>query len=265
VAHELGHALGLGEGSDPASVMYPYLASGVARRALSAGDLGVIDSVEGVGRRPAPADAGGGAGSRTGAAPADSGSGSGPVAATDGAALTAIVLGGAPAAPGGAARAALTFVPAAGGMDVVAPQAPVALDGPAVVIWTAAVTLVDPVAAADAPAAPPTAVPSPDDGDGDAPRGPAQQGMDVVSAPPGEQPPAPAASAEDGVPSGLPLLRTRDACFVAGVRAPAVSPAPLASEGGNAAALLAAAGLALGLCGPWRRKDGSGRGRPSLK
>jgi hypothetical protein len=269
VAHELGHALGLSEGSDPASVMYPYLASGVVRRALSAGDLGVIDSVEGAGRLPAPADADGGAGSRTGAAPADSAARSGPNATTDGAdvaALTATVLGEVPTTPGGAARAALAVVPVAGNMDVAAPQAPVAPGGPAVVIWTAAVTLVDPVAAADAPAAPPIAVPSPDEGDGDAPRGPVQQGMDVVPAAPGEQPPAPAAPAEDGVRSGLPLLQTRDACFVASVRAPAVPPTPLASEGGGAAAaLLAAAGLALGLCGPWRRKDESGRGRPSLK
>jgi hypothetical protein len=261
VAHELGHALGLGEGSDPASVMYPYLASGVARRALSAGDLGVIDSVEGAGRLPAPADAGGGAGSRTGAAPAGSGSRSGPDATTDGAdvaALTAIVLGGVPAAPGGAARAALAVEPAAGAMDVAAPQAPVALGGPAVMIWTA-VTLVNPTVPADAPAAPPIAVPSPDDGDSDAPRGPVQEGAGLVPA-------APAAPAEGAEPSNLPPLETRDACFAAGVRAPAAPQAAIASEDGDGTpSLLAAAGLALGLCAPWRRNDESGRRQPSLK
>jgi hypothetical protein len=266
VAHELGHALGLGEGSDPASVMYPYLASGVARRALSAGDLGVIDSVEGAGRLPAPADAGG-AGSRTGATPADAGARGGPGAATEGAdvaALTATVLGGEPAAPGGTARAALAVVPAAGGMDVAAPQAPVALGGPAVVIWTAAVTLVNPLAPADAPAAPPTAVPSAADGDGDATRGPVQEGTGAAPLAPSEQPPA--TPAEGGEPSGPPLLQTPEACFVASVRTPAVPPTPLASEGGGAAAsLLVAAGLALGLGGPRRREDEGGRRRPSLK
>jgi hypothetical protein len=269
VAHELGHALGLGEGSDPASVMYPYLASGVARRALSSGDLGSIDSVEGAGRLSAPADAGGGAGPQSSAAPANSGARSGPDTAADGAdvaTLATAVLGEVSAVPGGAAKAALAVVPVAGNSDVAAPQAPVAPGGPAVVIWTAAVTLVDPVAPADAPAAPPIAGPSLDDGDGAAPRGPVQQGMDGVPAAPGEKPPAPVVPVEDSESSGVPLPQARDACFAAGVQAPAVPPAPLVSEGGGAAeAALLAAGLALGLCGPRRREDESGRGQPSLK
>jgi hypothetical protein len=42
VAHELGHALRMAEGSDPTSVMYGYLSGGVARRLMSANDFGVI-------------------------------------------------------------------------------------------------------------------------------------------------------------------------------------------------------------------------------
>jgi hypothetical protein len=40
--HELGHALGLGEGTDPTSVMYPYLSYGETLRTLSASDLSQI-------------------------------------------------------------------------------------------------------------------------------------------------------------------------------------------------------------------------------
>ncbi|HEV3022434.1 MAG TPA: DUF4214 domain-containing protein, partial [Pirellulales bacterium] len=40
--HELGHALGLGEGTDPASVMYPYLSYGQTLRSLTSGDLSQI-------------------------------------------------------------------------------------------------------------------------------------------------------------------------------------------------------------------------------
>jgi hypothetical protein len=40
--HELGHSLGLGHSADEASVMYPYLATGEARRALSTGDVATL-------------------------------------------------------------------------------------------------------------------------------------------------------------------------------------------------------------------------------
>jgi uncharacterized repeat protein (TIGR01451 family) len=42
--HELGHGLGLGHSTDANSVMYPYLASGQARRALTDNDIAVIDT-----------------------------------------------------------------------------------------------------------------------------------------------------------------------------------------------------------------------------
>ena len=42
VMHELGHAFGLGESADPASVMYYQLAPGVVRNGLTAGDLSLL-------------------------------------------------------------------------------------------------------------------------------------------------------------------------------------------------------------------------------
>src|SRR5205085_11255237 len=48
VTHELLHGVGLGESSDPNSVMYVALATGLARRSLSAGDLSILHQ-EGVG------------------------------------------------------------------------------------------------------------------------------------------------------------------------------------------------------------------------
>jgi hypothetical protein len=47
VAHELGHAIGLGHSGDNDSVMYPYLGSGQARRGVTTQDMSVLEAWDG--------------------------------------------------------------------------------------------------------------------------------------------------------------------------------------------------------------------------
>jgi hypothetical protein len=265
VAHELGHTLGLGEGSDAASVMYGYLASGVARRALSAGDLGVIASVEGAGRSTTQTESGSGT-AGPGAEPAgriDPGTDSPPrsesASATEAvlAALSANALGAASPASAGITSLA---APVASGFD--SSTLPVhwtvgGTSGPAVTIWTAAADAADAQSRLDAPVLAPPASPDLIEGSaGDMPHGPGAGRTGAASSVPSEQPPfpaAPVAPALDCVPCEPLLFQSRNAYFAAAAPAPLAMPSVSASV-----AHLAAAGLALGLAGCWSVPEDEG-------
>jgi PKD repeat protein len=149
VAHELGHAVGLGEGSDPSSVMYPYLATGVARRTLTSTDLRVIADSNGEEREPLPADLSSGVTgsgfSASGLVPIDSGVNIAPNSGastprSDGASATDMAfVATAIAGAREAASAAPPLEPVAGNTDFTMSGAFLALNGPmapAVVIVT---------------------------------------------------------------------------------------------------------------------------------
>jgi hypothetical protein len=283
VAHEMAHAVGLGEGLDPSSVMYTYLPGGVARRELSAGDLINIAFVEGEGQSPAPAVADGGAaglGLTAGAAPTASGGhygtagGTAPSDTTASAAVVAALevaaAGTSLAAPAGTASALPPVMATAGNPDVAGPRLVLAMNDPtrpAVLFVTGAVGSEDVLEPADAPAAAPAAAPDPGDGAADTPNSAGRDAAAFAPAVPSEPPPAPAARAPDVEASGL-LRQAQDAYFAAVVEAPVLPLADSASEGGGGSGSLLAAGLALGLGGGWAapcRQEEELRRRPLLK
>jgi hypothetical protein len=269
VAHELAHAVGLGEGSDPSSVMYAYLGSGVTRRELSASDLGVIAYIEGKGL-PEPVganDGAGGPGLNGSAVSADSG-GHGGIAQSERSAVGTVVtaleasVATSLASPGGATGATPPTVAIASGLDVAGRWVILVVNSPArpaVLLGTAASSPDDQVAL------PPRALPGTGDGAG----GAGGNQAEPVRAAPTEPSPPPAALAPTFGASRL-LQQAHDACFAATVEAPVVPAADSAAVGrGGFASLLVSAGLALALGGRWtapgRQEEEELRRRPLLR
>jgi PKD domain/Matrixin len=223
VAHELAHAVGLGEGADPSSVLYPYLSSGEARRSLSAGDLGAVAATEFFGRlsAPPPASIALTGVSQSDGSPRAAGAADAAVAVL--AALGSVEAGAVPVIAAAAPSPVEPVVVSAG----TTPRAVAAPAELAVLNWTVQASLEEVAAPVDAPGAGPAGV-----------SGPAPVANGQLAAP-------------DAAPFDLSLRQASDAYFAASTPAPA-APAPGDSEGGDgSASLLAAAALGLGLIGRW--------------